>query len=112
MRFFDAATVDAALSYPALVDILQQAFAQGAISPPRHHHAVPGGDRRGGFEPWRRIRRCAKILRRSAMKADQANGHDQKRAHHARSSHRLLRPIEWRVKFRSPKFVRSCGIVL
>lgn len=41
MRFFDAATVDAALSYPALVDVLQQAFAQGAISPPRHHHAVP-----------------------------------------------------------------------
>lgn len=41
MRFFDAATVDAALSYPALVDVLQHAFAQGAISPPRHHHAVP-----------------------------------------------------------------------
>lgn len=41
MRFFDAATVDGALSYPALVDVLQQAFAQGAISPPRHHHSVP-----------------------------------------------------------------------
>ena len=40
MRFFDGAAVDAALSYPALVDTLQAAFAKGAIAPPRHHHAV------------------------------------------------------------------------
>ncbi|MBX9587660.1 MAG: ornithine cyclodeaminase family protein [Hyphomonadaceae bacterium] len=40
MRFFDGAAVDAALGYPALVDILQAAFIQGAIAPPRHHHGV------------------------------------------------------------------------
>src|SRR5262245_63148037 len=40
MRMFDGAAVDAALSYPALVDLLQAAFATGAIAPPRHHHAV------------------------------------------------------------------------
>jgi ornithine cyclodeaminase len=40
MRFFDGAAVDAALSYPALVDTLQAAFAKGAIAPPRHHHAI------------------------------------------------------------------------
>jgi ornithine cyclodeaminase len=36
----DAAAVDAALSYPALVDVLQAAFAKGAVAPPRHHHAI------------------------------------------------------------------------
>ena len=40
MRFFDGAAVDAALTYPGLVDILQAAFAKGAIAPPRHHHAI------------------------------------------------------------------------
>jgi ornithine cyclodeaminase/alanine dehydrogenase-like protein (mu-crystallin family) len=40
MRIFDGAAVDAALSYPALVDVLRAAFAQGAIAPTRHHHAV------------------------------------------------------------------------
>lgn len=40
MRFFDGAAVDAALGYPALVDILAAAFAKGAISPPRHHHTI------------------------------------------------------------------------
>ena len=40
MRFFDAAAVDAALSYPALVDALGETFKNGAISPPRHHHHV------------------------------------------------------------------------
>jgi ornithine cyclodeaminase len=40
MRILDGAAVDAALSYPALVDTLEAAFAKGAISPPRHHHAV------------------------------------------------------------------------
>jgi ornithine cyclodeaminase len=40
MRIFDAAAVDAALSYPALIDTLEAAFAKGAIAPPRHHHAI------------------------------------------------------------------------
>ena len=40
MRFFDAAAVDAALAYPALVDILEGAFRKGAIAPLRHHHAI------------------------------------------------------------------------
>jgi ornithine cyclodeaminase len=40
MRTLDAAAVDAALSYPALVDTLEAAFAKGAIAPPRHHHAI------------------------------------------------------------------------
>ena len=40
MRFFDSAKVDAALGYPALVDILKTAFRQGAIAPLRHHHAI------------------------------------------------------------------------
>lgn len=41
MHFFDAAAIDAALSFPALVDVLEGYFRQGAISPPRHHHHVP-----------------------------------------------------------------------
>jgi ornithine cyclodeaminase len=40
MRVFDAATVDRALSYPALVDVLEAAFRAGAIAPLRHHHAI------------------------------------------------------------------------
>ena len=40
MRIFDGAAVDAALAYPGLVDVLQTAFRQGAIAPPRHHHAL------------------------------------------------------------------------
>jgi ornithine cyclodeaminase len=40
MRMFDGAAVDAALSYPALIDTLAAAFAKGAIAPPRHHHAI------------------------------------------------------------------------
>jgi ornithine cyclodeaminase/alanine dehydrogenase-like protein (mu-crystallin family) len=40
MRFFDGAAVDGALGYPGLVDILQTAFKQGAISPLRHHHPI------------------------------------------------------------------------
>lgn len=44
MRVIDAATVDAALGYPKLVDILDEAFRVGAVVPPRHHHtiALPG----------------------------------------------------------------------
>jgi ornithine cyclodeaminase len=40
MRIFDRAAVDAALAYPALVDTLDAAFANGAIAPPRHHHGI------------------------------------------------------------------------
>jgi hypothetical protein len=40
MRYLDAAAVDAALSYPDLIDVLQAAFVRGAIAPLRHHHAV------------------------------------------------------------------------
>ena len=40
MRIFDGAAVDAALAYPALVDTLAVAFANGAIAPPRHHHSI------------------------------------------------------------------------
>jgi ornithine cyclodeaminase/alanine dehydrogenase-like protein (mu-crystallin family) len=40
MRFFDGATVDAALGYPSLVDVLEAAFRKGAIAPLRHHHAI------------------------------------------------------------------------
>jgi ornithine cyclodeaminase len=40
MRTFDGAAVDAALSYPSLVDTLDAAFAKGATAPPRHHHAI------------------------------------------------------------------------
>ena len=41
MDFIDAATIEARLSYPALVDVLEIAFRNGAIAPPRHHHAIP-----------------------------------------------------------------------
>jgi ornithine cyclodeaminase/alanine dehydrogenase-like protein (mu-crystallin family) len=40
MRFIDADAVNAALSYPKLVDIIDEAFRIGAISPTRHHHSV------------------------------------------------------------------------
>lgn len=40
MRYFSAADIDAALSYPALVDTLAAAFSKGATAPPRHHHGV------------------------------------------------------------------------
>jgi ornithine cyclodeaminase/alanine dehydrogenase-like protein (mu-crystallin family) len=40
MRFIDASQVSQALSYPALVDILDAAFRTGAISPLRHHHKI------------------------------------------------------------------------
>ena len=45
MRFFDGVAVDAALSYPALIDILDAAFAKGAIAPLRHHHPIALADR-------------------------------------------------------------------
>ena len=40
MQFIDAAAVSARLSYPALVDVLEQAFRVGAIAPLRHHHEI------------------------------------------------------------------------
>lgn len=40
MRFIDSAAVEAALSYPKLVDILEDAFRLGAIAPLRHHHPI------------------------------------------------------------------------
>lgn len=40
MRFIDAAAVEKALDYPKLVDVLEEAFRNGAIAPPRHHHTV------------------------------------------------------------------------
>jgi len=45
MLFFDAAAIDAALSFPTLIDVLEGYFKQGAISPPRHHHHVPLADK-------------------------------------------------------------------
>jgi ornithine cyclodeaminase/alanine dehydrogenase-like protein (mu-crystallin family) len=41
MQVIDAATVEERLAYPALVDVLDRAFRDGAIAPPRHHHHVP-----------------------------------------------------------------------
>ena len=40
MRLVDGAEVEAALSYPQLVDTLAEAFRIGAVAPPRHHHTV------------------------------------------------------------------------
>jgi ornithine cyclodeaminase/alanine dehydrogenase-like protein (mu-crystallin family) len=41
MRFISADEIERALSYPMLVDVLETAFRNGAIAPPRHHHTVP-----------------------------------------------------------------------
>lgn len=41
MQFIDAATIDRRLGYPVLIDVLDKAFRDGAIAPPRHHHCVP-----------------------------------------------------------------------
>jgi ornithine cyclodeaminase len=41
MQFIDAATIDRRLGYPHLVDVLDTAFRNGALAPPRHHHHVP-----------------------------------------------------------------------
>jgi alanine dehydrogenase len=40
MRVISANQVEAALSYPRLVDLLDDAFRIGAIAPPRHHHPI------------------------------------------------------------------------
>jgi ornithine cyclodeaminase len=47
MRFIDAAGIDAALTFPALVEALREAFRGGITVPVRHHHAIP---RPGGAE--------------------------------------------------------------
>jgi ornithine cyclodeaminase len=41
MRVFNAQDIDAALSFPALVDVLADAFRSQITAPPRHHHDVP-----------------------------------------------------------------------
>jgi ornithine cyclodeaminase/alanine dehydrogenase-like protein (mu-crystallin family) len=41
MRFISADAVDAALTFPALVDALDAGFRGGLSAPPRHHHVVP-----------------------------------------------------------------------
>ena len=41
MHFIDADTIERRLSYPKLVDVLEAAFRNGAIAPPRHHHHIP-----------------------------------------------------------------------
>ncbi len=59
----DAATTRAALPFPALIQTLRQAFAEGVEVPPRHAHAIGGGsDRRPGgtlllMPAWRPGRR-------------------------------------------------------
>jgi ornithine cyclodeaminase/alanine dehydrogenase-like protein (mu-crystallin family) len=40
MKVFSAADVDAALTFPALVDALAEAFRGGMTAPTRHHHPV------------------------------------------------------------------------
>ncbi len=40
MRFVSAAEVDAALTFPSLVETLREAFRKGAVQPVRHHHGV------------------------------------------------------------------------
>lgn len=45
MRTLDANAVEEALSYPFLVDTLDEAFRAGAISPLRHHHQIALEDR-------------------------------------------------------------------
>lgn len=47
MRVVSAAEIDAALAYPALVDVLEDAFRVGAIAPPRHHHTIKQPDFEG-----------------------------------------------------------------
>ena len=40
MRVVTSAEIDAALTYPKLVDVMEAAFRAGAIAPPRHHHSM------------------------------------------------------------------------
>lgn len=49
MRFITADEIERVLSYPHLVDVLETAFRNGAIAPPRHHHTVPLAGRPEAF---------------------------------------------------------------
>lgn len=49
MRFITADEIERTLSYPGLVDVLETAFRNGAIAPPRHHHTVPLAGRPEAF---------------------------------------------------------------
>ena len=44
MRVVTAAEIDALLSFPALVDALQEAFAGNIVTPVRHHHEIGHGE--------------------------------------------------------------------
>ncbi len=44
MRVIDAAAVDRVLTFPLLVDVLRQAFRDGAVQPVRHHHTIARPD--------------------------------------------------------------------
>jgi ornithine cyclodeaminase len=44
MRFIDAAEIDRALTFPALIDALREAFRGGTTVPVRHHHTIPRAD--------------------------------------------------------------------
>ena len=46
MRLFDAAEIDAALNYPGLIDILDEAFRGEVVAPKRGQYAIerPGED--------------------------------------------------------------------
>ena len=48
MRFYSAADVDAALTFPALVDALAEAFSGGMTAPRRHHHPFERADGAAG----------------------------------------------------------------
>ena len=47
MRSISAAEIDAALTFPSLIDALADAFGGGFVAPTRHHHVIdrPGGAR-------------------------------------------------------------------
>jgi len=45
MRIVDTASIEETLSYPYLVDVLNEAFQVGAISPLRHHHSIELSER-------------------------------------------------------------------
>jgi ornithine cyclodeaminase/alanine dehydrogenase-like protein (mu-crystallin family) len=40
MRLFSADEIDAALSFPALIDTLAEAFRSDGVMPPRNHYAI------------------------------------------------------------------------
>ena len=44
MRLFDVAEIDAALSYPGLIDILDDAFRSEVIAPKRGQYAIQRPD--------------------------------------------------------------------